>query len=351
MPEDALAAEKPSFNRGPDGRTPFGVPLYRSRITALADEAMQCSGRGQYMLAQSTHDQIAGVVEDEKAHRVEEEKVRQREERLKLDRAYRIEKERFEAEWAERARLVEGESEEKLKVLREVLAIARDDVERELAAKAKAVALQFKASSKLLTLEDTERRLVGAREYAQAEEVARRARRLRKQEEARYERNKGGFIVKRREAMAKLQEAEMANLEQKCHGAKVQVRREREEALVVLKQRCARLDGRRGPRPAANLTRRPPLRLQVPQPRHGPRARARDRVLAARRDWAGAVVQEPLEPGVDLPRHAEARVVGGHEVRRARRVEDGADWQLERRWRGPLQGPAPRAERAPLGRD
>ena len=254
MPEDALAAEKPSFNRGPDGRTPFGVPLYRSRITALADEAMQCSGRGQYMLAQSTHDQIAGVVEDEKAHRVEEEKVRQREERLKLDRAYRIEKERFEAEWAERARLVEGESEEKLKVLREVLAIARDDVERELAAKAKAVALQFKASSKLLTLEDTERRLVGAREYAQAEEVARRARRLRKQEEARYERNKGGFIVKRREAMAKLQEAEMANLEQKCHGAKVQVRREREEALVVLKQRCARLDLSPYAPPAANLT-------------------------------------------------------------------------------------------------
>ena len=330
MPEDALAAEKPSFNRGPDGRTPFGVPLYRSRITALADEAMQCSGRGQYMLAQSTHDQIAGVVEDEKAHRVEEEKGRQREERLKLDRAYRIEKERFEAEWAERARLVEGESEEKLKVLREVLAIARDDVERELAAKAKAVALQFKASSKLLTLEDTERRLVGAREYAQAEEVARRARRLRKQEEARYERNKGGFIVKRREAMAKLQEAEMANLEQKCHGAKVQVRREREEALVVLKQRCARLDGRRGPRPPPASHAALRSSSQVPQPRDGPRARARDRVLAARRDWAGAVVQEPLEPREYLPRHAEARVVGGHEVRRARRLEDGADRQLER---------------------
>ena len=34
MPEDALAAEKPSFNRGPDGRTPFGVPLYRSRMCA-----------------------------------------------------------------------------------------------------------------------------------------------------------------------------------------------------------------------------------------------------------------------------------------------------------------------------
>ena len=32
--EDALAAEKPSFNRGPDGRTPFGVPLYRSRMYA-----------------------------------------------------------------------------------------------------------------------------------------------------------------------------------------------------------------------------------------------------------------------------------------------------------------------------
>ena len=154
MPEDALAAEKPSFNRGPDGRTPFGVPLYRSRITALADEAMQCSGRGQYMLAQSTHDQIAGVVEDEKAHRVEEEKKRQREERLKLDRAYRIEKERFEAEWAERARLVEGESEEKLKVLREVLAIARDDVERELAAKAKAVST-FRGTLKLESLVGT----------------------------------------------------------------------------------------------------------------------------------------------------------------------------------------------------
>ena len=27
--EDALAAEKPSFNRGPDGRTSFRVPSFR----------------------------------------------------------------------------------------------------------------------------------------------------------------------------------------------------------------------------------------------------------------------------------------------------------------------------------
>ena len=351
MPEDALAAEKPSFNRGPDGRTPFGVPLYRSRITALADEAMQCSGRGQYMLAQSTHDQIAGVVEDEKAHRVEEEKVRQREERLKLDRAYRIEKERFEAEWAERARLVEGESEEKLKVLREVLAIARDDVERELAAKAKAVALQFKASSKLLTLEDTERRLVGAREYAQAEEVARRARRLRKQEEARYERNKGGFIVKRREAMAKLQEAEMANLEQKCHGAKVQVRREREEALVVLKQRCA-------PRPVATR----PARRQPHTPPSPPLAGS------ATSGWTSSTrTRSSTRCPPRLGRCSRTRAARTRRRPSAARSSSSRWWARSstcptcRRWRrlaararcgrGPLQGPAPRAERAPLGRD
>ena len=30
--EDALAAEKPSFNRGPDGRTSFRVPSFRNEM-------------------------------------------------------------------------------------------------------------------------------------------------------------------------------------------------------------------------------------------------------------------------------------------------------------------------------
>ena len=32
--EDALAAEKPSFNRGPDGRTSFRVPSFRNDMCA-----------------------------------------------------------------------------------------------------------------------------------------------------------------------------------------------------------------------------------------------------------------------------------------------------------------------------
>ena len=50
MPEDALAAEKPSFNRGPDGRTPFGDGAawvgaqgasLRSRLRAAEAQALE----------------------------------------------------------------------------------------------------------------------------------------------------------------------------------------------------------------------------------------------------------------------------------------------------------------------
>lgn len=44
MVADALAAEKPSYNRGPDGRTPFGVPSYRATMCAATAAAAAAPG-------------------------------------------------------------------------------------------------------------------------------------------------------------------------------------------------------------------------------------------------------------------------------------------------------------------
>ena len=93
--------------------------------------------------------------------------------------------------------------------------------------------MRFKASSALLQLDDTERKLANLQEFKQAEEVSSRARKLRKKEEAAFERSKSFVDERPRKTCRDAQEMEMRNLGQKCHSLRVAVRREREQALEV----------------------------------------------------------------------------------------------------------------------
>ena len=58
-------------------------------------------------MAQTTYSQIDTVRQQELAHRKDVEKKRQESEHSKLEQAYRIEKERFEAEWRQKMEDVE----------------------------------------------------------------------------------------------------------------------------------------------------------------------------------------------------------------------------------------------------
>lgn len=118
MKGPTLIAEKPSFSRGPDGKYPFGVASFRETMTNLKNDTRSLSTKGDYSLADSSYKQIAVVRQQEKVHRKAEEHGRQREEKLNLDKAYKIEKERFEAAWAKNIEQVERECEEKLRILR-----------------------------------------------------------------------------------------------------------------------------------------------------------------------------------------------------------------------------------------
>ena len=131
MRSQTAIAERPSYSRGPDGRYPFGVASFRSTMGKLLSDTQRLSTRGSYMEANAAFEQIAVVKAAEKAHRVREESARQLEERRNLDRAYRIEKVRFEAEWARRIEEVESECDEKMRILREVHDIARQDVDKQ----------------------------------------------------------------------------------------------------------------------------------------------------------------------------------------------------------------------------
>ena len=61
---------------------------------------------------------------EESLRREREEEERQKQEQLNLSKAYKIEKARFEAEWAGRIEAVEAECAEKERVLKEVREIA-----------------------------------------------------------------------------------------------------------------------------------------------------------------------------------------------------------------------------------
>lgn len=248
---DGLIAEKPSFSRGPDGRYVQGVPSFQNTMADLRTQTFgktslaRSMGRGSmaardYMQADQTHAQIAVVQNAEKTFRVKEEHKRQADERANLARAYKIEKARFDEEWAGRVAAVEAECAEKERVLLEVHEVARADCEKQIE---KDVArMRYKATSTLLQLEDTEKKLVRNHEYKQAAEVSSRAHRQRTIEQADFERAKAIVGSRPREITAELQEAEMRNLMQRCHSMRVAVRREKEQAMEVFKQKYRNLE-------------------------------------------------------------------------------------------------------------
>lgn len=251
MPADTLIAEKPSFSRGPDGRYVPGVESFQQTLQELRTETFGKSslarsmGRGtqsarDYMQAHASHGQIAVVRKAENTFRVKEEHTRQADERANLAKAYKIEKVRFEEEWAGRVAAVEAECAEKERVLLEVHEVARADCEKQI--EKDIGRMRYKATSTLLQLEDTEKKLVRLNEYKEAAEVSSRAHRQRTIEQAAFERSKSHVGSRPREVLTEMQEAEMRNLMQRCHSLRVAVRREKDQAFEVFKQKYRNLE-------------------------------------------------------------------------------------------------------------
>lgn len=202
-------------------------------------------GRGtqsarDYMQAHSSHAQIAVVRKAEGAYRIKEEHARQADERQNLTKAYKIERVRFEEEWASRIAAVEAECAEKERVLLEIHEIARADCETRI--EKDVGRMRYKATSTLLQLEDTEKKLVRLNEFKEAAEVSSRAHRQRTVEQALFERSKAHVGSRPREVLTETQEAEMRNLMQRCHSLRVAVRREKDQAFEVFKQKYRNLE-------------------------------------------------------------------------------------------------------------
>ena len=113
------------------------VCLSRSRRAELKGETFRQSTMAQttrtgsrgaasrgYLMANASFAQIDVVKRQEREVRKREEEERQKQEQLNLSKAYKIEKARFEAEWAGRIEAVEAECAEKERVLKEVREIA-----------------------------------------------------------------------------------------------------------------------------------------------------------------------------------------------------------------------------------
>jgi len=222
--EDALAADKPSFNRGPDGRTSFRVPAFRTDMDNLLQESMQRSGGGEYMMASKAFSQIATVRENEMTHRKDTETKRQGSERGKLEESYRIESERFEVEWAQKMKAVEERCRLRLVELKELQEIHTENLERDIAHKVRE--MRYNNSSYLLGLEDIERRLALAKEFNGAHEMAAKARKQRKMEEEAHQKKVDAQGAQPRAALKVAQIEEERNITQKCHGWRVEARRQ-----------------------------------------------------------------------------------------------------------------------------
>jgi len=193
-----------------------------------------------YISAGTSFAEIDVVKQQEAAFRKREESSRQHEETQNLAKAYKIEKQRFEAEWAQRIEAVERECDEKERILSEVHDIARRAVEKDIAKKVGS--MRFKASSVLLGMEDTERKLARANEFKEAAEVAARCNKQRMFEQQEFERQKATAGNRPRNNCNEHQETEMRNLVQKSHSVRMSVRRERDEALKVFKQKYRNLE-------------------------------------------------------------------------------------------------------------
>ena len=206
----------------------------------LLQESMQRSGGREYMMASKAYSQIATVRANEMKHRKDTETKRQASERVKLEESYRIESERFDVEWAQKMKDVEERCRLKLVELAELHEIARDNLEREIAHKVKG--MRYKNSSYLLGLEDVERRLALAKEFNGAHEMAARARRQRRMEEEAHQKLVDAQGAQPRAALKVAQAEEERNVIQKCHGWRVEARRQQAKALDVLKQKFRNLE-------------------------------------------------------------------------------------------------------------
>jgi len=246
-----LIAEKPSYSRGPDGRYTFGVASFQTTIGDLKDQTLDMSTTAQtmgqksdapkaYLSAGTSFAEIDVVRQQELAFRKREEQSRQDEENTNLSKAYKIEKSRFEAEWAQRIEQVERECDEKERILKEVHEIARRAVEKEITKKIGS--MRYKASSVLLGMEDTERKLARANEFKEAAEVASRCNKQRTFEQGEFERAKSIAGTRPRITCNEQQTTEMRNLVQRNHSVRMSVRREKDQAYTIFKQKYRNLE-------------------------------------------------------------------------------------------------------------
>ena len=173
-------------------------------------------------------------------HRKDTETKRQASERVKLEESYRIESERFDVEWGAKAAAVEERCRLRLLELAELHEINRGNLERDIAHKVKG--MRYKNSSYLLGLEETERRLALAKEFNGAHEMAAKARRQRKMEEEAHQKLVDAQGAQPRAALKVSQIEEERNIIQKCHGWRVEFRRQQAKALDVLKQKFRNLE-------------------------------------------------------------------------------------------------------------
>ena len=139
-------------------------------------QTMRSGSRGAasrgYLMANASFAQIDVVRKQEREFRKKEEEERQKAEQLNLSKAYKIEKARFEAEWVGRVEAVEADCAEKERVLAEVHQIATAASEKEIGSML--AHMKYKASSHLLAMQDTERKLARANEFKEAADVANR---------------------------------------------------------------------------------------------------------------------------------------------------------------------------------
>jgi len=233
-------AFRASYSRGLDGRTPVGLPEYQQRIESLHYETANSLGKGEYALAQQSFDKIDVVRQEEGKERLAIEKERQVGEKTSLDKSYKVELKKFEEEWAAKLVEVEKHCAASARVLEEEHEVGRATFERELEEKLKK--FRFKASVQLLQLEDTERRLGLANEFKQAAEVGSRAQKQRRMEEADYNARRCEMAARPRQELTAKHKAETDIHAQKCHGMRVDVKRGREQALAVLRQRYRNLE-------------------------------------------------------------------------------------------------------------
>lgn len=198
-------------------------PRHRSDLkseTLAKSNLAQSAGRGlaapkDYFAADASYKQIAVVKQAEQVFRKKQEVERQADERANLTKAYKIERARFEEEWALRISEVEAACVEKEQILKEVHGLQCVDVEKEIAKKV--AGMRYKKSSHLLNSQAMERKLATSHDFRGAAEVTTRAYRMKRAEEAAFEREKAKVGVQPRKDNVEAQAAEMRNCLQKCH--------------------------------------------------------------------------------------------------------------------------------------